>query len=83
MPRYDLPADLSPEDQRAVIAALERAMAAARPRPAPWALAGRVEALRLGALQARHHAAEPWTLRAHVPFARAGTSPLVGRGDAK
>lgn len=83
MPRYELPEDLTPEEQRAVIAALERAVAAFRPRAAAWALAGRAEALRLGALQARHHGLDAWTLRAHVPFTRGGTSPVVGRGDAR
>lgn len=83
MPRYELPEDLSPAEQRAVMAALERAIAGGRPRPASWALTGRAEALRLGALQVRRHANAPWTFRGHVPFAGPGTPPLVGRGDAK
>jgi hypothetical protein len=83
VPRYELPADLTPEEQRAAIAALERILAAGRPRPPAWALAGRAEALRLGALQVRRDTRDPWTLRAHVAFARRGTPPLIGRGDAK
>lgn len=82
MPRFQLPPDLTPEEERAAIAALERALAAGTKRPSPWALAGRAEALRLGTLQVRHQA-DGWTFRGHVPFARRGTSPLVGRGDAK
>jgi hypothetical protein len=81
--RYELPPDLSPEEERAVIAALERILGAERVRPSAWALAGRVAALRLGALQARRDGERPWRLRGRAPFARAGTPPLVGRGDAK
>jgi hypothetical protein len=83
MPRYELPADLSPEEERAVIAALERVLGADRPRPSAWALAGRAEALRLGGLQARRHGERPWLLRGRIPFARGGPPPLAGRGDAK
>jgi hypothetical protein len=83
MARYELPPDLSPEEQRAVIAALERILGADRARPSAWALAGRAEALRLGALQVRREGDRPWRFRGRVPFARPGTPPLVGRGDAK
>lgn len=41
MSRFELPPDLSPEEERAAIAALERALAAGTQRPSPWALAGR------------------------------------------
>jgi hypothetical protein len=83
MRRYELPPDLSPEEERAVIAALERLLGADRDRPSPWALAGRAEALRLGVLQVRRDGERPWRFRGRVPFARPGTPPLVGRGDAK
>ncbi len=83
MPRYEVPPDLTPEEERAVIAALERTLASVRDRPAPWVLAGRAEALRMGGLQVRRDAERPWTFRGHVPFARRGTPPLHGRGDAK
>jgi hypothetical protein len=83
MDRYRLPDDLTPQEERAVLAALEEAFGSVRQRPSAWALAGRVEAVRLGALQARRETGERWTLRANVPFARKGTTPLVGRGDAK
>jgi hypothetical protein len=82
MARFELPDDLSPEQERAAIAALERALEAGEQALSPWALAGRAEALRLGTLQARHQA-DGWTFRGHVPFARRGTAPLIGRGDAK
>jgi hypothetical protein len=83
MPRYELPPDLSPEEERLVLAALEQALRASQPQLSPWTLAGRAEALRLGALQMRHRAETPWTFRADVPFARRGTPPLGGRGDAR
>jgi hypothetical protein len=82
MPRYELPPDLTPEEQRAALAALERAFGAGEKGLSPWTLAGRAEALRLGALQVRHQA-RGWTFRGHVPFAHRGTSSLIGRGDAK
>lgn len=83
MARYELPPDLSPEEERLVLAALEEALRASRPGASPWALAGRAEALRLGALQIRRDAETPWTFRGHLPFARGGTPPLSGRGDAR
>ena len=83
MPRYELPSDLTPEERRAVIAALEEALASSRPKAAPWALVGRVEAVRLGALQTRRDLPDPWRLRGSLPFARRATPTFVGRGDAK
>ena len=83
MLRYELPPDLSPEEERLVVAALEEALRASRPGVSAWALAGRAEALRLGSLQVRRDAEIPWTFRGHVPFARRGTPPLGGRGDAR
>jgi hypothetical protein len=83
MPRYELPPDLSPQEERLVLAALEKAMRASRPRLSPWALAGRAEGLRLGRLQIRRDAETPWTFRGNLPFARRGTPPLGGRGDAR
>jgi hypothetical protein len=83
MPRYELPPDLSPDEERLVLAALEKAMRASLPRTSPWTLAGRAEALRLGTLQIRRDVETPWTFRGHVPFARRGTPPLGGRGDAR
>jgi hypothetical protein len=82
MGRYELPTELTPEEERAVIAALERVLGTARDRPSPWTLAGRAEALRLGALQVRRDGRHPWRFRGRVPFARPGTPPLTGRGDA-
>jgi hypothetical protein len=83
MPRYELPPGLSPQEERAVIAALERSFRAPHGRRSQWVLAGRAEALGMGALQVRRQTDRPWTLRVNVPFARRGTPPLAGRGDAK
>jgi hypothetical protein len=83
MPRYELPPGLSPQEERAVIVALERAFRVPQGRPSPWVLAGRAEALRTGALQVRRDVGRPWTFRGNVPFARRGTPPLAGRGDAR
>jgi hypothetical protein len=83
MPRYDLPPGLTPAEERAVLAALERTFGARRRRPSAWALAGRAEALRLGALQVRRDVERPWSFRAAVPFAHRGTPRRTGRGDAK
>jgi hypothetical protein len=83
MPRYELPPGLSPEEERAVLAALERAMASGRPRLSPWALAGRAEATRRGRLQVRRDIDAPWAFRAPVPFAAGGPQKQVGRGDAR
>ena len=83
MPRYELPPDLTPEEERIALAALEEAFRADRPGLSPWTLAGRAEALGLGALQARHKSETPWTFRGNVPFSRRGTPHLGGRGDAR
>jgi hypothetical protein len=83
MARYELPPDLTPEEERLVLAALEKAFQAGQPRLSPWSLAGRAEALGLGAIQVRRDADTSWTFRANLPFARRGTPPLGGRGDAR
>ena len=81
--RFRLPEDLTPEQEQAVIRALERYFAKESPHPHPWVLAGRVDATRLGALQARHATDAPWALAHWAPFARRGVPPLEGRGDAR
>lgn len=83
MPRYELPPDLTPEEERIALAALEEAFRAGRQGLSPWTLAGRAEALRLGALQIRRDTETPWTFRGNVPFSRRGTPHLGGRGDAR
>jgi hypothetical protein len=81
--RYRLPPDLTPEEERAVIRALERYFAQESPHPHPWVLAGRLDAMGLGALQVRRHTDDPWATARHAPFARRGIAPMHGRGDTR
>ncbi|HYZ14739.1 MAG TPA: hypothetical protein VFA08_14195, partial [Actinomycetota bacterium] len=48
--RFELDADLTPHEERAVIRALERYFAQESPHPHPWVLSGRIDAAGLGAL---------------------------------
>jgi len=82
-PRYELPPGLTPEEERAVVAALEQALRPTRPELSGWALAGRAENLRSGALELRRDAHSAWTFRADVPFTRRVVPNLRGRGDAR
>jgi hypothetical protein len=79
--RFDLPDGLTPEDERAILTALERYFQQESPKPAPWVLQGRIDATGLGALQARKLSREPWAIRA--AFARRGVAPVLGRGDVR
>jgi hypothetical protein len=79
--RFELPGDLAPEEERAVIRALERYFAQESPHPHPWVLAGRIDAAGLGALQARHYTETPWGVGTYAPYARRGVPPVHGRGD--
>jgi hypothetical protein len=78
--RYELPEGLLPEEERAVIAALERHFEERDGRPGAWTMAGRIEATRDGVLQSRKLFRTPWATAA--PFARRGTEPIRGRGDS-
>jgi hypothetical protein len=80
--RFELPEDLTSEQERAVIRALERYFARESPHPEPWVLVGRVHATGLGALQARRYTDGPWDAARHMSFARRGVPPMHGRGDA-
>lgn len=81
--RYELPPGISNEEERAILAALEQYLGTGKARPSPWGLAGRVEALRLGALQIRHQSDRPWNETRLNPYTRRGTEPRAGRGDTK
>lgn len=83
MPRYELPPDLSPEEQRIAIAAIERMLELEDPRIDGWRLAGRAENLRIGSLHVRHQADRPYHFGIDLPFAPGGTQPRVGRGDSR
>jgi hypothetical protein len=79
--RFELAADLTPHEERAVIRALERYFAQESPHPHPWVLSGRIDAAGLGALQARHYTDTPWGVGTYAPYARRGVPPVHGRGD--
>lgn len=79
--KYELPEGLSPREERAVIAALERYFATEEEDA--WLLAGRVEATGQGALQVRRHTPHAWTDARIFPYTRPGTPRLLGRGDAR
>ena len=81
--RYELPPGITPEEERAIISALDQYFGTSAVRPSPWALAGRTEALRLGALQVRFQSLRPWGEARSNPFTRRGSEPRFGRGDAK
>jgi hypothetical protein len=76
-----LPEGLSPEDERAALSALERYFAERDPRPDAWALAGRLDATGIGALQARALSRKAWRAAGRSTFVRRGTEPIRGRGD--
>ena len=78
---FDLPDGLAPEDERAILTALERYFLQESPKPNPWVLQGRIDATGIGALQARKLSREPWAVRA--VFARRGVASLLGRGDVR
>ena len=73
---------VTPEQERAIIRALERYFARESPHPNPWVLAGRVQATGLGTLQARRYTDAPWETSKLQAFARPGIPPMHGRGDA-
>jgi hypothetical protein len=81
--RFEVPPNLSPAEERAVIVALEAYFAAEAVRPSPWALSGRADGLRLGVLQLRHQLPHPWTQVSRDRFACRGTETRMGRGDSK
>jgi hypothetical protein len=78
---FDLPEGLTPEEERAILTALERYFLQESPKTAAWVLQGRIDATGLGALQARKLSREPWVVRA--AFARRGVAPVHGRSDVR
>ena len=80
--RFELPDGIAREEERAILNALERYFLQESPKPNPWVLQGRVDAIGVGALQARRFALQPWT-GVRAPFVRYGVPPAHGRGDAR
>ena len=81
--RYQLPPDIDPTEARAIRTALDVYFGATSVRPEPWGLAGRAEALGLGALQIRNQSRLPWSETRLNHYTRLGIENRVGRGDAK
>ncbi len=79
---FELPDGLTPEEERAIVMALERWFQQESPKPTPWVLQGRVDATGIGALQVRKYAREPWN-GVRSAFARRGVPPMHGRGDVR
>jgi len=80
--RIELPPDVDEPERRAIEAALQEYVDRENVKPNPWMLAGRATVTRIGALQIRHVARNPWDARFH-PFSPVGPEPLLGRGDSK
>ena len=76
----ELPDWLTPEEERAILVALERYFLQESPKPAAWVLQGRIEATGLGGLQVRRYAHDPWHGHA-TAFSRKGVAPVNGRSD--
>jgi hypothetical protein len=81
--RFELPEGLTPEEERAVIAALERHFEGDGQEPDRWALEGRLDATSQGALQTRKLASGAWQRAGRGNFARRGAPPHAGRGDSR
>ena len=80
--RIEIPAGLTPEEERAILMALERYFSAESPKPTPWVLQGRVDATGHGALQVRKYSRDPWN-GVRAAFVRRGVAPMHGRGDVR
>jgi hypothetical protein len=80
--RLELPEGLTPEEERAILMALERYFMAESPKPTPWVLQGRIDATGLGGLQVRRYAREAWHGQ-QAGFARKGVAPVNGRSDVR
>jgi hypothetical protein len=81
--RFRLPDELSPDDERLILASLERYFRRERSKPNPWLLAGRMDAAGLGSLQARRLMDAPWGSTTRSAFARRGAASYHGRADAR
>jgi hypothetical protein len=79
---FELPDGLTPEEERAILTALERYLMQESPKPTPWVLQGRIDATGLGGLQVRRYAREPWHGQ-NAAFTRRGVPPMHGRGDVR
>ena len=81
--RFHIPEDLPADEERAVIAALERYFAESSAPPDPWTLAGRASNTRASMLHVRRATPTPWQDADRFPRAQRSTPPFHGRGDAR
>ncbi|MEA2556022.1 MAG: hypothetical protein QOI60_1353 [Actinomycetota bacterium] len=80
--RIEIPEDLTPEEERAILMALERYFSQESPKPTPWVLQGRVDATGHGTLQVRKYSRDPWN-GVQAAFVRRGVPSMNGRGDVR
>ena len=80
--RIEVPPTVPEEERAAIVAALRDYAERENAKPNPWMLAGRATVIRLGALQIRHAARNPWDARFH-PFSPVAPETMMGRGDSK
>ena len=80
---FRLPEGLDPDEERLILAALERYVRPETPQPSSWALAGRMDAAGHGSLQARRFMHAPWDAATRWTFARRGAPSYAGRADAR
>lgn len=81
---FELPGGLAPEEERAILKALERYFIEESPHPWEWVLAGRMDSTGHGGLQVRRLTDAPWRTGGWTRFSRAGLQPpLYGRGDVR
>jgi len=80
---FRLPDDLSPEDERAVITALERYFTEEAAPPNPWVLASRAANTRTPVTHLRRDTDRPWQQQQRFPLGQRTTPNLHGRGDAR
>ena len=80
---YALPEGLPPEDERAIIQALERYFTEEAMPPNPWVLGSRAHNTRTPVRQLRHDTDRPWQQFLRTPTGQRVTPNLHGRGDAR
>jgi len=81
--RFELPDGLGADEERAVMAALERYFAEEAAPPDPWTLSGRASNTRAQMLHVRHSTDRPWNQADRFPRAGRDTPNFHGRGDAR
>lgn len=84
--RFRIEGSPTPEEEGAVLAALERVLRGEeeRRRPSAWRLAGRAASAHVGLAEMRQRFGRSrWALTHRITWAGEGPQDLRGRGDAK